>query len=180
MIAKRFMEPGNLLVLDEPTNDLDIETLELLEEQLMSYKGTVLLVSHDREFLDNVVTSCLVMTGEGEVVQTAGGYAEARRTLDAARERRAAAAPKPVRESAPTKSAAPARKKLTYGETRELEALPGKIEALEAEIAEIEAALGDPALYAKEPAKAAALAARLTPAKEELDAAETRWLELLE
>ena len=180
VIAKRFMEPGNLLVLDEPTNDLDIETLELLEEQLMSYKGTVLLVSHDREFLDNVVTSCLVMTGEGEVVQTAGGYAEARRALDAARERRAAAAPKPVRESAPTKSAAPARKKLTYGETRELEAWPGKIEALEAEIAEIEAALGDPSLYAKDPAKAAALAARLTPAKEELDAAETRWLELSE
>lgn len=180
VIAKRFMEPGNLLVLDEPTNDLDIETLELLEEQLMSYKGTVLLVSHDREFLDNVVTSCLVMTGEGEVVQTAGGYAEARRALDAARERRAASTPKPVRESAPSKPAASGRKKLTYGETRELEALPGKIEALEAEIAEIEAALGDPSLYAKEPAKAAALAARLTPAREELDAAETRWLELSE
>ncbi len=180
VIAKRFMEPGNLLVLDEPTNDLDIETLELLEEQLMSYKGTVLLVSHDREFLDNVVTSCLVMTGEGEVVQTAGGYAEARRALDAARDRREASTPKPIRESAPSKPAASGRKKLTYGETRELEALPRKIEALEAEIAEIEAALGDPSLYAKEPAKAAALAARLTPAREELDAAETRWLELSE
>ena len=185
VIAKRFMEPGNLLVLDEPTNDLDIETLELLEEQLMSYKGTVLLVSHDREFLDNVVTSCLVMTGEGEVVQTAGGYAEARRALEAARERRAAKLKKDVSPSLSDSGrvrspSAPQKRKLTYGETRELEALPAKIEALEAEIAEIEAALGDPTLYAKEPARAAALAARLTPAKEELDTAETRWLELSE
>ena len=190
VIAKRFMEPGNLLVLDEPTNDLDIETLELLEEQLMSYKGTVLLVSHDREFLDNVVTSCFVMTGEGEVVQTAGGYAEARRTLEAARERRAAKLKKDVSPNDGAQSSidsgrarplsAPQKRKLTYGETRELEVLPAKIEALEAEIAEIEAAVGDPSLYAKEPAKAAALAARLTPAREELDAAETRWLELSE
>ena len=180
VLAKRFMDPGNLLVLDEPTNDLDIETLELLEEQLMSYTGTLLLVSHDREFLDHVVTSCIVLTGGGETVQTAGGYAEARRALDAAHERRAAA----ERETAPSGQmlvASPqpsAKRKLSYKEQRELEALPERIAALEKEIAEIESILGDPSLYAKEPAKAAAYAERLAPAKEELDAAETRWLEL--
>ncbi len=177
VIAKRFMEPGNLLVLDEPTNDLDIETLELLEEQLMAYKGTILLVSHDREFLDNVVTGCLVLVGGGEVVQTAGGYAEARRAIDAASAKAAA------RQAADGRSVAPAqptahKRKLSYREQRELESLPGRMEALEREIAELEAALGDPALYASDPAKAASLAARLGPAKEELDAAETRWLEL--
>ena len=181
VLAKRFMDPGNLLVLDEPTNDLDIETLELLEEQLMSYPGTILLVSHDREFLDHVVTSCIVLVGDGELVQTAGGYAEARRALDAARERKAAAEDSraPSRPSIPEDVAPPpAKRKLSYKEQRELEALPERISALEGEIAEIEAALGDPSLYARDPAKAAAMAARLEPARNELDAAETRWLEL--
>lgn len=182
VLAKRFMDPGNLLVLDEPTNDLDIETLELLEEQLMSYTGTLLLVSHDREFLDHVVTSCIVLTGGGETVQTAGGYAEARRALDAARARQAAA----EREDAPSGQEPvappppPAKRKLSYKEQRELESLPAKIEALEKEIAEIERALGDPSLYVKDPVQAARFAERLAPAKEELDAAETRWLELSE
>ncbi len=182
VLAKRFMDPGNLLVLDEPTNDLDIETLELLEEQLMSYSGTLLLVSHDREFLDHVVTSCIVLTGGGETVQTAGGYAEARRALDSARARQEAAerrdAP-PAREPAQN-DAPPVKRKLSYKEQRELEGLPGRIEALEKEIAALEAALGDPSLYAREPAKAAEFAARLEPARAELDAAETRWLELSE
>ena len=179
MLAKRFMDPGNLLVLDEPTNDLDIETLELLEEQLMSYTGTLLLVSHDREFLDNVVTSCIVLTGEGEAVQTAGGYAEARRVMDAARERRAALAAKnaPQQRSEPAK-APPVKSKLSYKEQRELDSLPAKIETLEKEIAEIESALGDPSIYSKDPSRAASLAERLEPARAELDEAETRWLEL--
>ena len=182
VLAKRFMDPGNLLVLDEPTNDLDIETLELLEEQLMSYTGTLLLVSHDREFLDHVVTSCIALTGGGETVQTAGGYAEARRALDAAHGRQAAA----EREDAPSgrEPVAPpppsAKRKLSYREQRELESLPAKIEALEKEIAEIETALGDPAIYARDPSRVAAFAERLAPAKEALDAAETRWLELSE
>jgi ATP-binding cassette subfamily F protein uup len=181
VLAKRFMDPGNLLVLDEPTNDLDIETLELLEEQLMSYTGTLLLVSHDREFLDHVVTSCIVLAGEGETVQTAGGYAEARRVIDAARERRAAAVARnaPPQAEEPAK-AAPLKRKLSYKEQRELESLPAKIELLENEIAEIESALGDPSIYSKDPSRAAALAERLEPAKAELDEAETRWLELSE
>ena len=178
VIAKRFMEPGNLLVLDEPTNDLDIETLELLEEQLMAYKGTILLVSHDREFLDNVVTGCLVLAGGGEVVQTAGGYAEARRALDVARQ--VADERSTLNRAVSPVQPSTHKRKLSYREQRELEALPERIEALEQEIAEIEAALGDPSLYAREPERAASLAARLAPAKDELDAAETRWLELSE
>ena len=180
VLAKRFMDPGNLLVLDEPTNDLDIETLELLEEQLMSYSGTILLVSHDREFLDHVVTSCFVLTGGGELVQTAGGYAEARRALDAARERKVVADDVGREVRSVAMAAAPAKRKLSYKEQREFDALPDRISALEGEIAEIEAALGDPSLYARDPEKAAAMAERLEPARTELDAAETRWLELSE
>ena len=181
VLAKRFMDPGNLLVLDEPTNDLDIETLELLEEQLMSYTGTLLLVSHDREFLDHVVTSCIVLTGEGETVQTAGGYAEARRVIDAARERRAAAAAKNALPASdmPARSV-PVKRKLSYKEQRELDSLPAKIQSLESEISAIETALGDPSIYSADPARAAVLADRLAPARAELDEAETRWLELSE
>ena len=185
VLAKRFMDPGNLLVLDEPTNDLDIETLELLEEQLMSYAGTALLVSHDREFLDHVVTSCYVMPGDGEVLQVAGGYAEAARAMAryAKGAKAGVEAPEDLRPAAAGAgdSAPPARqKKLSYNEQRELAALPDRISALEKEIAELEAAFADPAFYARDPAGAAAANARLAPARAELDAAETRWLELSE
>jgi ATP-binding cassette subfamily F protein uup len=177
MLAKRFMEPGNLLVLDEPTNDLDIETLELLEEQLMAYKGTILLVSHDREFLDNVVTSCFVLAGDGEVVQTAGGYEESKRVIARAKERARGQAPAGT-PSSKAPPPAPAKKKLAYKEMRELEALPEKIAALEQEIARIESTLADVSIYAREPARATELTLRMAAAKEELDASETRWLEL--
>ena len=181
VLAKRFMDPGNLLILDEPTNDLDIETLELLEEQLMSYSGTLLLVSHDREFLDNVVTGCIVLAGDGEVVQTAGGYAEAKRAIDAAKERRAAVAAKSTpQQPVDTVKATSVKRKLSYKEQRELEALPVKMESLEKEVAEIEATLSDPSTYSADPARPTALAQRLQSAKAELDAAETRWLELSE
>ena len=175
VLAKRFMDPGNLLVLDEPTNDLDNETLELLEEQLMSYGGTVLLVSHDREFLDHVVTSCYVMPGDGEVLQVAGGYAEASRAMAKAL---AAAAPEEPSCEKPAQPQAPRKDKLSYKEQRELAALPEKIAALEGEIASIEASFADPAFYARDPAGAAAANVRLEAARAELDAAETRWLEL--
>ena len=180
VLAKRFMDPGNLLVLDEPTNDLDIETLELLEEQLMSYGGTVLLVSHDREFLDHVVTSCFVMPGNGEVLQVAGGYAEASRAM-------AKALASAEQSAAPLSSAADApppqavrQKKLSYKEQRELAALPDRIAALEKEISNIEAAFADPTFYSRDPSGASAANARLESARAELDAAETRWLELSE
>ena len=185
LLARLFLKPSNLLVMDEPTNDLDVETLELLEEQLLNYKGTLLVVSHDREFLDNVVTSTYVLAGDGEVRVSAGGYAEAARLLkkveDARREAVKAAQSAQAASTAPSAAAEPsAARKLSYKETRELESLPGRIEALETEIAEIESTLADPSIYAKDNARAVAMTARLPQAREELDAAETRWLELSE
>ena len=185
LLARLFLKPSNLLVMDEPTNDLDVETLELLEEQLLNYKGTLLVVSHDREFLDNVVTSTYVLAGDGEVRVSAGGYAEAARLLkkveDARREAVKAAQSAQAASAAPSAAAeSSAARKLSYKETRELESLPGRIEALETEIAEIESTLAYPSIYAKENARAVAMTARLPQAREELDAAETRWLELSE
>ncbi len=185
LLARLFLKPSNLLVMDEPTNDLDVETLELLEEQLLNYKGTLLVVSHDREFLDNVVTSTYVLAGDGEVRVSVGGYAEAARLLkkveDARREAVKAAQSAQAASAAHSSAAEPsAARKLSYKETRELESLPGRIEALETEIAEIESTLADPSIYAKDNARAVAMTVRLPQAREELDAAETRWLELSE
>ena len=181
LLARLFLKPSNLLVMDEPTNDLDVETLELLEEQLLNYKGTLLVVSHDREFLDNVVTSSYVLAGDGEVRICAGGYAEASRLLRRIKESAAPHVPAAPKSLVPNCPAAPVRPaKLTYNEKRELDALPDRIAALEQEIADIESALADPTIYATDNARAAALTARLPQAREELDAAETRWLELSE
>ena len=175
LLARLFLRPSNLLVMDEPTNDLDVETLELLEEQLLNYRGTLLVVSHDRAFLDHVVTSTFWLSGDGEVRVCAGGYEEVRRRGKEAARRDAPDA-RPSRPPQPPQAV----RKLNNRETRELEALPERIEALEAEIAEIESALADPSIYAKDNARAVALTARLPVARAELDAAETRWLELSE
>ncbi len=184
LLARLFLNPSNLLVMDEPTNDLDIETLELLEEQLLNYRGTLLIVSHDRAFLDNVVTSTYVIAGDGEVRICAGGYDAAAKMIrdvqsraSSAAKAEASAVKKAVRAEAP-QSAAP--KKLSYKETRELESLPEKIASLEKEISDIEAALSDPAIFAKDNKRAMDLTNRLEPAKAELEEAETRWLELSE
>lgn len=180
LLARLFLRPSNLLVMDEPTNDLDVETLELLEEQLLNYRGTLLVVSHDRAFLDNVVTSTYLLTGDGEVRVCAGGYAEAKKLEKAVKAEKAERAEKAAPPSTPPPQPPQAPRKLNNRETRELEALPGKMEALEAEIAEIESALAEPSIYAKDNARAVALTARLPVARAELDAAETRWLELSE
>ena len=182
LLARLFLRPSNLLIMDEPTNDLDVDTLELLEEQLLNYRGTLLVVSHDREFLDNVVTSTYVLAGDGEVRVCAGGYAEAAVLLKKLKgEAAAAQAPRPIPVATATAQQNPSMpRKLSYKETRELEALPARMEALEAEIAEIEAALSDASIYAKDNARATALSVRLPLAREELDGAETRWLELSE
>ena len=180
LLARRFLRPSNLLVMDEPTNDLDVETLELLEEQLLNYRGTLLVVSHDRAFLDNVVTSTYLLTGDGEVRVCAGGYAEAKKLEKAVKAEKAERAEKAAPPSTPPPQPPQAPRKLNNRETRELEALPGKMETLEAEIAEIESTLADPSIYAKDNARAVALTARLPVARAELDAAETRWLELSE
>ncbi len=179
MLARLFLRPSNLLVMDEPTNDLDVETLELLEEQLLNYRGTLLVVSHDREFLDNVVTSTYVLPGDGEVRVCAGGYAEAARLL-----KRIGKDGTPVAADAgaeePVKAVETARRKLSYREQREYDGLPDRIASLEAEIADIESSLSDPSIYSKDGARAARLAERLPQARAELDDAETRWLELSE
>ena len=189
MLAKLFLKPANLLVMDEPTNDLDIETLELLEEQLLNYKGTLLLVSHDREFLDNVVTSTFVLEGDGTVKQFPGGYADyvrQRGNSNTGVQRHRAEEPcssKPGVQD-PALSASPClcvkNKKLSYNEKRELEQLPARIEALEKEISEIEAFLSDGTNYAKDPLRCKSSSERLPLARTELDVAESRWLELEE
>ena len=177
MLAKLFLKPANLLVMDEPTNDLDIETLELLEEQLLAYKGTLLLVSHDREFLDNVVTSTFVLEGDGEVRSYPGGYAD----YIAQRGRREE---KPAQTAAPVQpkvvTPQPQSKKLSYKEQRELDALPDRIDALEKELDAIREALADGTIYRSDPAKAQSLTERMPLAEAELEAAVERWAELEE
>ena len=182
LLARLFTRPANLLVLDEPTNDLDIETLELLEELLQTYPGTVLLVSHDRAFLDNVVTQVIAWDGDGRWIENPGGYEEWARVL-AAREAAstggsAAARKEPEkRESAP-RAARAAR--LSYKETQELSALPARIEALEREQAEVERKLADPQLYRSDPEEVKRLRARYAQIEEELTLALERWTALEE
>jgi ATP-binding cassette subfamily F protein uup len=175
LLARLFARPANLLVLDEPTNDLDIDTLELLEQLLQDYNGTVLIVSHDRTFLDNVVTQSIVFEGDGKLTEIVGGYADwlawkAQQAAPAAR----VAAPKPVAAARP--AARPAAKaKLSYKDARELEALPAQIAALEAEQAAIAARLADPSLYQRAPKDAAALGARNAAIDDELLTLLARW-----
>src|SRR5690606_8161214 len=155
LLARLFAQPSNLLVMDEPTNDLDVETLELLEDLLADYNGTLLLVSHDRDFLDNVVTSTLVMEGDGRVGEYVGGYSDWLRQRPAPAAPKAAVArpaPQPAAVATPAASPAPAgKRKLSYKDARELEQLPGRIEALEAELADLAAAMSDPAFYQQDP-----------------------------
>jgi ATP-binding cassette subfamily F protein uup len=185
LLAKLFAKPSNLLVMDEPTNDLDVETLELLEELLADYKGTLLLVSHDREFLDNVVTGTLALEGDGRVGEYVGGYSDWLRQKPAP----ATSAPragvsanstaKPaeasVREAVPPASS---KRKLGYKETRELEQLPARIESLETRIAALGEAMQDPAFYQRDAAAIVASNDELASVQRELDAAYARWAEL--
>ena len=177
LLARLFAQPSNLLVMDEPTNDLDVETLELLEELLADYPGTLLLVSHDRDFLDNVVTSTLVMEGQGTVGEYVGGYSDWLRQRPEPRvaTKPGSAVKTPVPEAASPSPAAPAKKKLGYKETRELEALPGRIEALEAAIAERSARMNDATYFQRDAMAVQADNDALAAAQAELDAAYARW-----
>jgi ATP-binding cassette subfamily F protein uup len=180
LLAREFAKASNLLVLDEPTNDLDLETLDLLQEVIADYEGTVLIVSHDRDFLDRTVTVTLGLDGSGFVDIVAGGYEdwEAKRTQ---RRAPAAATRKPAVSAAPSPPPQPARStKLTYKDQRDYELLPARIEELDAMIARGEQALGDPELYTRDPAKFARLTAALDEARQEKEQAEERWLELAE
>ena len=178
LLARLFARPANLLVLDEPTNDLDIDTLELLEQLLQDYSGTVIIVSHDRAFLDNVVTQSIVFEGEGRLTEIVGGYADWQAWKQQQR------VPEPVRAAslkaaAQPEAAKPApRARLSYKEARELEALPGQIETLEAEQTRIAEQLADPALYQSNPQDAATLRARVETIEAELIDALSRWEDL--
>ena len=178
LLARLFAQPSNLLVMDEPTNDLDVETLELLEELLLDYKGTLLLVSHDRDFLDNVVTSTLVLEGDGKLGEYVGGYSDWLRQRPApslpAEKTAAAPAPAPPAAAQPAPPA-PARRKLSYKEQRELDALPARIEQLETEVAARTDAMQDPAFYTQDAAVQQRANAELATLQAELDAAYARW-----
>ncbi len=171
LLARLFCRSSNLLVMDEPTNDLDVETLELLEELLLDYPGTLLLVSHDRAFLDAVVTSTLVFEGNGTVREYVGGYSDWLRQRPAP-EPAEAPAPAPKPERARTR---PAARKLGYREQRELAELPARIEALEGEQAELHAALADPARYRDGGDAARELGTRLREVEAALAVAYGRW-----
>src|SRR6201999_1606112 len=140
LLARLFARPSNLLIMDEPTNDLDTDTLELLEEMVSEYPGTLLLVSHDRAFLDNVVTSTLVFEGEGRINEYVGGYTDwlAQRKTDASG-RAAPSGASPAKPAAPPPAAAAKPKRLSFNEQRELKELPEKIQRLEAEQAQLTA-----------------------------------------
>jgi ATP-binding cassette subfamily F protein uup len=174
LLAKLFAKPSNLLVMDEPTNDLDIETLELLEELLAAYPGTLLLVSHDRDFIDDVVTSTLVLEGGGCVGEYVGGYTDWVRQSRPAVPKKAGAAPK-VRRAEPEPSSAPAKRRLSWKEARELEALPARIEELERDLAAMNARLEDPAFYRQDSAAIIAANAEMAAKQAELDDAYARW-----
>jgi ATP-binding cassette subfamily F protein uup len=179
LLARLFARPANVLVLDEPTNDLDIETLELLEDLLQDYEGTVFLVSHDRAFLDNVVTSTIAFEGDGRWKEYAGGVEDWLSQSQRVRafERASAPAQKPAAAAKPDAAAgsAPARRKLSYKEQRELEALPGLIETLEQEQVAIQAELAEGLVYRDDPQRATRLHDRSTQIENELMAALERW-----
>ena len=183
LLAKLFAQPSNLLVMDEPTNDLDVETLELLEELLTEYKGTLLLVSHDREFLDNVVSSTLVLEGEGKVDEYVGGYSDWLRQKSAGRRmtEEAAAATEPAKTAtAPpvVASSEKPKRKLSYKDARELEQLPARIEQLESDVAARAQAMNDPSFYQQDNAAIQRANDALAKVQAELETAYARWTEL--
>jgi ATP-binding cassette subfamily F protein uup len=176
MLALAFARPSNLMVLDEPTNDLDLETLELLQEQLADYTGTVLLVSHDRDFLDRVVTSVIASEGDGRWVEYAGGYSD---MLVQRGEPRPATRPAPrVRPAGEERPRTGGARRMTFKDKHALETLPALIASLEAKVSRLNGELADPDLYARNAARFAAAGKALEAAQAELAEAEERWLTL--
>ncbi|MDT8852554.1 ABC transporter ATP-binding protein [Pantoea dispersa] len=179
LLARLFLKPSNLLILDEPTNDLDVETLELLEELVDGYQGTVLLVSHDRQFVDNTVTECWIFEGNGEIGTFVGGYHDAQQQRAAYKQTKAApvksAAAKPAEKAdAPKRSAG----KLSYNLTRELEQLPQKLEQLETRIGELQAQMSHPDFFSQPHDKTQPVLDALAQAEQELETTFERWEEL--
>ena len=171
LLAKLFTKPANMLVMDEPTNDLDVETLELLEELLIEYKGTLLLVSHDRAFINNVVTDSLVFEGNGQVNSYVGGYDDWLRQRSQPESK-----PTTVKtDKSKPKATTAGTKKLSYNDQRDYDALPKKIEALDAELEQIQQSLSDPELYQKDADKVAELNSRVEAIEAELTQCYERW-----
>jgi ATP-binding cassette subfamily F protein uup len=182
MLARALAKPSNLLVLDEPTNDLDLETLDVLEEMLATYAGTVILISHDRDFLDRTVNAVLVPEGEGRWVEYAGGYSDmlAQRGADLAGSK-APPKPKPTRDAAAAQSSRPAKtakRRLSFHEKHALETLPAQIAALQASARRLQDRLGDPELYARDRQAFTQASEALSATQVQLAAAEDRWLAL--
>ena len=183
LLAREFARQANLLVLDEPTNDLDLETLDLLQEVIADYDGTVLIVSHDRDFLDRTVTITLGLDGSGKVDIVAGGYEDWIRKRYQDHRAPAKAGVQARAGLKDEKSAPPApqgSRKLSYKDQRDYDRLPGEIERLESEVAADEAALSDPDLYTRNPDRFAVLTERIARNRTEIEAAESRWLEVAE
>jgi ATP-binding cassette subfamily F protein uup len=179
ILARAFARPSNLLVLDEPTNDLDMETLDLLQERLAEYPGTALLVSHDRDFLDRVVTSVIASEGKGRWAEYAGGYSDmlAQRPASSAASR-ATGDPAPRQMARAASPATPSPRRMNYSEQRALETLPARIAALQAQVEALNDELAAPGLYAHNPERFAAKTAALAAAHDELTSAEDQWLTL--
>ena len=184
LLAREFARQANLLVLDEPTNDLDLETLDLLQEVIADYDGTVLIVSHDRDFLDRTVTITLGLDGSGRVDIVAGGYEDwVRKRYEAQRShsvRAAGANSGAPSKASPQPSEGRTGTKLSYKDQRDYDRLPGQIERLQAQVAADEAALSDPDLYTRDPARFGELSARIARHRADIEAAEYRWLEVAE
>ena len=181
VLARALSLPSNLLVLDEPTNDLDLETLDLLQEMVSDYAGTVIVVSHDRDFLDRVATSILISDGDGRWTEYAGGYADmvAQRGKGVrALEADAPPAGKPKAKPQPAAPMPERRRKLSFKQQHALKTLPDQIDRLNKEIAAAESRLADPGLFTRDPDGFAALTKRLDAAQAELAQAEDEWLEL--
>lgn len=182
LLARLFTRPANLLVLDEPTNDLDTETLELLEARLVAFEGTVLVVSHDRSFLDNLCTSTLVFEGNGVVREFVGGYSDWKRVArrQAAADEESRPSPRRRETSAPERSdgRAEVKRKLTWREQQELKALPEQIEALEAELQDLHAVMANPEFYRGAPDEIRAANERLAQLEAAIETAFLRWSEL--
>jgi ATP-binding cassette subfamily F protein uup len=181
MLARALAKPSNLLVLDEPTNDLDLETLDVLEEMLGDYEGTVILISHDRDFLDRVVTSVIAPEGNGRWIEYAGGYTDmlAQRGADLKREAAArVAASDPRKDSRSDTPSAASKRRLNFNEKHALETLPKTIAKLQAEIAKQQRFLDDPNLFQKDRKRFDQASDALTKAQKELAEADDKWLEL--
>jgi ATP-binding cassette subfamily F protein uup len=179
MLARALARPSNLLVLDEPTNDLDLETLDLLQEMLADYPGTLIMASHDRDFIDRVATSTLLAEGDGRFTEYAGGYSD----MIAQRGSGVAARTGPARQRAeeparPATAAPPRKQRLSFKDEHALRTLPGEIETRSAEIARLETVLADPDLYRRDPAKFAATGAALAAARAEVGRMEEEWLRI--